>query len=191
MAMAQVTKKHNYKELSAPEKRWVVCHLFVAKRASKISSHVINETSIMGLKEGLDEFESGGKKDAFRHVYWMAILSSRLGANRARSLGNAHELGNKLDFEKKVLEFGEFSDLTSMEMDLWNNEVGIQIGKQNKKAAYDKLKKLALKKVRDGDCKIIKRNNQGLYLDKNDRIIKETDIKGKWLNDKCLIPSNK
>ena len=76
-------------------------------------------------------------------------------------------------------------------MDIWNNEIGILIGRDNKHASYDCLKKRVLKCISEGKCKIIKRNKQGLFLDKEDNVLKETDWKSKWVNKKCLIASNK
>ena len=73
------------------------------------------------------------------NVKGAAVLSSQIGSKKARALGLAHERGNKKAFEKNILEHGVLPDSVSMEMDLWNNEVGILIGRDNKHASYDCL----------------------------------------------------
>jgi len=191
LLLAQQKNWHRFKELSMPEKRWVIAHLFVAKKTLKLTDFVVNEAKLMGPENGLDAYDSGGKKDAFRHAYWMAVLSSQLGWKKVRALGRAHELGNKKAFDKNVLEHGFLPDYVSMKMDHWNNDVGILIGRENKKASNDCLKKLVLNHISEGKCKIIKRNKEGLFLDKEGSVLKEIDWKGKWTNSKCLVASNK
>lgn len=191
LLLAQQKNWHRFKELSMPEKRWVIGHLFVAKKALTLTTFVVNEAKVMGPGNGLDAYDSGGKKDAFRHTYWMAVLSSQFGWKKARALGRAHEIGNKKAFDKNILEHGFLPDFTSMKMDLWNNEVGIEIGRQNKNASSESLKELVLHHILDGKCKIIKRNKEGLFLDKEGDVLKEADWKGKWTNSKCLVASHK
>ena len=41
-----------------------------------------------------------------------------------------------------------------------------------------------------GHFKMIKRNDSGQFLDENNAIIPVEEIKGKWENRKCLVPTN-
>lgn len=69
-------------------------------------------------------FTSGfynGKADAFRHTLWNALLTDRIGVDLAKSLTTAHEKKPK-EYAMQHLE---------MQMDLFNNEVGRNIGRYN------------------------------------------------------------
>lgn len=66
--------------------------------------------------------------DALRHVYMSARLASIYPENFVRLLGEINEL-----------RYGAANDRADLNMDLWNNEVGIQIGLKNKGASKDKI----------------------------------------------------
>ena len=73
-------------------------------------------------------------------------------------------------------------------MDLFNNEVGIAISKENKE--LEEYKSIIINAVKQGRCKIIKTNKKGDYLDIDGNIILKETLKGKWKNNKCLVASN-
>jgi Domain of unknown function (DUF6973) len=85
-----------------------------------------------------------GHRDAFRHCFWNARLTKEFGFEWTRQFTTAHEAlpGNTASREA---------------MDLYNNEVGRQIAKDNPKASVDELAKLVRKAVDDGKLIVVDR----------------------------------
>jgi len=125
--------------------------------------------------------------DAFRHTYWMALLTQEIGWRKAKKLGLAHEKGNYKDYKKHRNEDGVIPDKISSDMDLYNNTVGIEIGKKTNQLGFAEQIILAIKA---GKCKIIKMDVSGNYLDCDGNIIAPETLKGKWENNKCLTNSD-
>jgi len=184
---AQKTSFQKFKQLSSPEKRWVFCHPFVAKKAYLISIETRKMTNQIKNDSMLVGSGNGQQVDAFRHTYWMALLSREIGWRKAKRLGIAHEKGNYKDFKKRKNEDGVIPDKISSEMDLYNNSIGIKIAKTSQKTDYIQL---IIAAIKNGECKIIKIDKNGNYLDCDGVIIPNENLKGKWENNKCLIASN-
>ena len=176
-----------FKELSCPEKWWVIGHPFVAKKALRISEEARKETAIIKQEKTLKGTGNGGQLDAFRHTFWMANLTRKIGWRKAKKLGEAHEKGNYKDYKRNKLEDGVIPDKASSDMDFFNNEVGIKIGKMTD--TFD-FKSFVIVAVKEGRCKIIKKDNKSNYLDCEGSIIPNDELKGKWENKKCLVNSN-
>jgi hypothetical protein len=175
--------------LNYPEKVWVATHPFIALKSLKIS----NEASKIAA-EAINDIEmdgdySGGQVDAFRHALWMAMLVQEISPKKAYKLGFAHEKGNKIDFKKKKLEEGRLPDSVSCEMDLKNNNVGLEIGKIHKNATTKELQIIVKQAVLDGQCYKIKKDKDRNFLDENDNIIPESEWIGKWINPKIIVDS--
>ena len=129
--MAQESYFKQYKKLNFSVKWWVITHPFVVKKAFKISILARNTAKKLKSDSNLDGEYAGGQTDAFRHGYWMALLTQTIGARKALQLGKAYERSNKTDFKKKVLEDNYLPDFMSCKMDLLNNKKGAKLGKQN------------------------------------------------------------
>ncbi len=187
--VAQETKVNKFKKLSGPEKCWVLLHPFVANKALKLSEEARKVTKEVQKQEVLTDYFNGNgdQLDAFRHTYWMARLTQEIGWRRAGSLGKAHEKGNYKDFKKQRLEEGKLPDKASNDMDLFNNTIGIEVGKKSSKLD---LKELIVELVKEGKCKIIKVDSKYNYLDCEGKVIPKDSLIGKWENDKCLMWSN-
>lgn len=187
-------QESNFKKfikLKGPEQRWVLSHQLVAFEVLAITMNTIELTKQYAKNPLLDEHNSGGKLDAFRHVLWMASLSSQIKWKKALRLGNAHEKVNKKDWKKGRYEDGSPPDKIAGEMDYWNNGIGLEIGRQNQNASQEELIQMVLQAITDGKCKIIKRNAGGEFLDAEENIITSSEWQGKWENQRCLIFSNK
>lgn len=178
----------NFKKLSCPEKRWVIFHPFVAKKAYNITEDTRKLVEQIKRDSLLKGTGNGLQVDAFRHVYWMATLSQKIGWRKAKKLGKAHEKGNYKDYKKRRDEDGMIPDKISSEMDLYNNNIGIEFSKGNTNI-FD-FRALILEVVKTGKCKIIKVDKSGNYLDCDGNVILPTILKGKWINNKCLINSD-
>ena len=187
---AQHNKLKKIKTLSFHEKTWVIFHPFVAGKALRISENVRYIAEKMSSDTRLDGISNGGTLDAFRHVFWMASLSQQIRWRKAYKLGKAHEKGNKADYRKKRNEEGYLPDAVSCEMDLWNNDVGIEIGRRSRNIPENELKHLALEAVIKGKCRIVKMNTEGNFLDESGKIIPLDEWQGKWENGRCLVGSD-
>lgn len=184
---AQESNLKKFRRLSGPEKCWVIFHPFKAKQALQVSEKTRLMTKEVKQKKVLKGNGNGGQVDAFRHTFWMAILTQKIGPRKARSLGRKHEKGNYKDYKKRRLEDDVVPDKISSEMDLYNNEIGIGIGKE--KNVID-LENLIVEAVLKGKCKIIKKDAYHNFLDCDGSIIPKENLKGKWENEKCLVWSN-
>lgn len=184
---SQETKWKKFKNLSSPEKCWVVLHPFVAKKALIITEEAKIATKEVMQEKLLKGNGNGGQVDAFRHAFWMANLTLTIGSNKAKSLGNSHEKGNYKDYKKRKNEDGVIPDKISSEMDFFNNDIGIEIGEMT--TDFD-LKGNVVEAVKSGKCKIIKTDEFGDFLNAAGKVIPVEQLKGKWENEKCLVNSN-
>ena len=120
----------------------------------------------------------------------MAYLSRFVKISKLRNLGKAHERGNEYFFYKNQQEFGERADSLACVMDLRNNEIGFEIGKNNKNASKDDLKNIIIEQIKVGNVWKLKKNAQNLYISCQNEPILIENYKGKWFLPKCLIKSN-
>ncbi len=180
----------SFKKVSSPEKTWAFFHPFKAKKAFRISKQVEKIKDSIARKGSIGKDNSGGQIDAFKHSFWMASLTQKIGKNAALSLGKAHEKGNYQTFKKRQLEDGLLPDKPSSEMDLFNNLVGVKVGSQYKKASKKVIIQQLLNKLQQGELRILKKDNLGNFLDCQNNIISVDSLKHRWLTKKCLVPSN-
>ena len=183
----RVPKK--FSQLSCPIKTWVIFHPFKAKRAQLISIEANQVSDSIKNTNILDGDASGGQVDAFRHAYWMARLRQEIGKCAAKSLGKAHERENKQTYKKSKLEDGVLPDEISSEMDLFNNKEGLKLTTKRDEIKQKTLIYKVLNAILEGKMKIIKKDEEGNFLSCDGRLISATELKGKWENEKCLIPS--
>lgn len=190
-ALAQHTARQKFKALSSPEKTWVLLHPFVAKKALRLSELARAESKTLMSDPGLDGDDNGGQVDAFRHAYWMALLSQHMCWRKARSLGIAHEKGNYINWKKHKLEDKALADSMASVMDLTNNSYGIQISRQYGKIDGDTLKTMIINAILEGKLSILWKNKEGKFLD-CDGILSDDQIRMEnWCKSRCLVPSNR
>lgn len=168
----------------------MVFHPFKAKKAYSISMETERvKDSIKELKV-IGNDNNGGQLDAFKHAYWMARLTQGIGKRTAFSLGKAHEKGNYQSFKKQRLEDGFLPDKPSTEMDLYNNQVGISIGKRFSLGSRNELVEIVVDSINSGKMRILLKDKTGHFMDCDHKKIPLDSLKGKWNTKKCLIPSN-
>ncbi len=190
IVLTSISLKSNGQKASKPEILWALGHPFAALKMKKIKKKaeiIYNQPDIKTL---LDNYSSGGKLDAFRHVFFMAAFAQHIKIKKLRKLGIAHEKGNYRQFLKHKTENGEVPDSLSNVMDLANNELGFEIGVAYKDLNLEKLKELVIWKIKTGHASILKRNKQGSFVDCNDNIIDLKLYAGKWFVPKCLTISD-
>lgn len=177
-------------KVSVYEKCWAIIHPFVAKKAYRITKDVQKDVQKVKKEKILNGVGNGDQLDAFRHTYWMAILTLEIGEKRARKLGVAHEKGNYKHYKKNRKEDGYLPDKISSDMDLFNNDIGILLALGKENSSKKEILELVEKCVIEGKCKIIKIDDANNFLDVNGNIISKEDIKGMWYNNKCLVDSD-
>jgi hypothetical protein len=189
LIVLNITAQNKFSQISRPEKIWVLMHPFSSKKAFNITKNVliiVDSIKAIGII-GCDI--NGGKLDAFKHAYWMANLSKSIGNKKAKSLGIAHEKGNKLQFKKQKTEDRILPDSISCEMDLFNNIQGIEIGTNSPNMNLKEMQLATLNNLKNGKLRVLKKDNNGNYLTSQNTLINLNDWFGKWNIPKCLEPS--
>jgi hypothetical protein len=179
-----------FSSLSSAEKWWVVCHPFKAKRALGVSLKTLEVTDSIKRSGLIGADNNGGQLDAFKHTYWMLLLSKDIGSKAALRLGNAHEKGNYRSFKNGSKEDGYLPDKVSSDMDLFNNQVGIDLYEhfpdESKQEHIDRV----LNSLRKGELRMIKKEGSN-FMNCQGLVIEPTALIGTWENEKCLIPTHK
>jgi len=165
---------------------WALGHPFAALKVKKIYSKASKLYDENSLKVKLDAYPSGGKLDAFRHVFYFAAFAQKIKPNKVLKLGKAHEKTNYLDFKRGILEDKFAADSLSCVMDLLNNEVGVKLGRENKNKSLEELKLKVIDLVNNGDVYHILRDREGRFIDCNNNVIDMSIYKGKWYIPKCI-----
>ncbi len=176
--------------ISKYEYHWAFWHPIAAIKIKKQLPEIMLVYKSVKSQRILDTLEYGGKLDAFRHTFAMAYLSKFVKAKKLRKLGIAHEKGNKSQFIKNKLEFGERADSLACEMDLRNNELGLKIGKIAKNNSKIELLNAVIAQIKEGKAWYLKRNEAKSYLSCENEVINMKFYIGKWFVPKCLISSN-
>lgn len=177
-------------KLSRYEKCWALWHPAAALKIKKRLPEALKVYDEVKAAHLLDDYESGGKLDAFRHTFTMAYLGQSVPIKKLRRLGVAHEKGNYLDFKKHRLENAERPDSLLCEMDLKNNEAGFFIAWRRPLSGTDSLKNYVVGFIRSGEAWYLKRDGQGRYIDCSGHAIDSALYRGKWFVPKCLVKTN-
>lgn len=175
---------------SAYEKKWAIKHPFSAIKVKKISRHCFKTFDRQALKLELDSFNNGGKLDAYRHVFFMAAYAQKIPVRKLRDLGQAHEKTNYRQFLQGINEDGELPDSIGSVMDLFNNELGLSIGKKYRDLNLEALGRVVITELIKGEGLIVKRNSKGVYLTCNDQVLDLVCFQRIWYIPKCLVRSN-
>ncbi|MBL0096999.1 MAG: hypothetical protein IPP46_11340 [Bacteroidetes bacterium] len=109
----------------------------------------------------------------------------------SRKLGKAHEKGNYKAFRRGKTEDGFLQDETAVEMDLYNNEEGLRIARENKDEAFSDLQQKTIAAIHEGKMKVMKRDAQGRLTDCDGNfLLLEERKKSDWKLPYCLLPSH-
>ncbi|MDN3583836.1 RHS repeat-associated core domain-containing protein, partial [Mucilaginibacter flavus] len=108
------------------------------------STNISTDAARIGINSGLDENDAkeGSQVNALRHTTWQATITSQFGAGIATQIGNAHEDDPKVDLSKRTFTGDNALHLADQSIDLLNNQIGRQVGGDNKGAS---IKDLAMK----------------------------------------------
>jgi hypothetical protein len=187
----EMIEKSLHQKISCPEKWWAVGHFMIVGKAFRITQECQHITDSLSATERLGKDLQGGQLDAFKHAYWMASLTQKIKWRKAYRLGKAHEKGNYINFRKGAKQgIKSLPDHRSSEMDLWNNNAGIIIGKENRQLNRDQLQELIIDAILRGEMRVLNKDKEGNFLDCENQPIPRERLIGKWENPKCLVPSN-
>lgn len=163
---------HDYQVQSEGEPRdweppWPLNQFTDPERLTAKEIELIETLSLMKLKSFRDirnearevsEHRYGGKgaedghEDAFRHAYWNALMTRRLGETFARKYATAHEtVPNPASREA---------------MDLYNNERGRSIALEHPDASPEELASLIQQAIDRGDMVVIDRDHKLQWSDR-------------------------
>lgn len=170
------------------QKRWAYSHPFAAIKLKKEKSRCDIIYNAVKDANSLDKFENGGKLDAFRHLFYMAVFSSKVAGHKVKKLGIAHEKDNYQLFLKSKNEDGEKPDSLSCEMDLLNNALGIELAKSLKKGtSVTEIRTKCINQISEGKAYFMKRDSLGNYLTCEGTKIDLNLYKQIWNIPKCLV----
>lgn len=178
-------RKEIIKSLSLKDKIWVMKNYSSIKKAYKISLDVLKTMDSLNRENFLGGNTEGGKFDAFRHIYWTYSLTKEIGEEKTRRVGEIYENYNRYIFNNS--DYSGY-DSVSMAMDLFNNEIGIELEKS--KIADSLIFNEITNIIFSGKAKIVKKNTLEQSLDENDNVIPEEEWKKKWINNRKLVNSN-
>lgn len=179
----------SFKRLGGPEKKWVLTHPFIAKKSWEASRLVLSVTDSLYTNKVLAGPLNGGEIDAFRHCFWLAVLSSEIGPERALRLARAHERTNFRNYQHAQKEEEYIPDRICSEMDYWNNSRGVEIWAKAPDADPAEWTKLTLSWLREGVLRTIQMDGEGNFTDCSGKVIPRAEWEGKWLNERCLVPT--
>ena len=170
-------------KIAVREVIWGITHPFIALKVKRLTKEALSTTDSLQKYNVLFD-KSGGQLDAFKHSYWMALLSQEIKIKKARRIGIIHEKVNYKSFKRNH----SVQDSAASEMDLLNNEVGIALGSNNKSLSKKELTSLTINYIKLGKMYIIKKDDKGNCLDKDNKII-DLSVEKEWDKRKCIIGS--
>ena len=162
---------------------WGITHPFIALKVKRLTKEALYTTDSLQNHNILYD-RSGGQLDAFKHSYWMALLSQEIKAKKALKIGIIHEKMNYNSFKKNY----NVQDSAASSMDILNNNVGITLGSNNKLMSKNELTSLIISYIKQGKMYIIKKDDKGNCLDKDNKII-DLSVEKEWDKRKCIIGS--
>ena len=127
----------------------------------------MEENSGLAVAETIKQYGRNGKgdeSDAFRHAYWQALNTQDVGEDFTRKMSDAHEYSTKA---KDV-------DLDLI-MDIHNNDLGIQVGRENPQASPAELISIIKSKMDAGELLII--NKEGKLIKSNGKPVSKSEIR--------------
>lgn len=172
------------------EKLWALTHPIAAVRVKIIYKRCMPYYQKFCSDSVLDKHSAGGSLDAFRHCFFMAAFAQKINANKIRRMGEQHEKSNLSEALQHKSEFGETADSVSCRMDLLNNDIGIQLGKNNPGISLDSLSKLVVFNIKQGNAFQLKMDPSGHFLDCAGMLIPSAQKGNTNKQKKCLVHTN-
>lgn len=118
----------------------------------------------------------GSEVNAFRHSFWVSIITNKWGEDIARQLSNTHEANsNALDNITDPYSY-QFSSMTAADeaVDLLNNRIGVQVGQSLPEGASQKdIARAILDYYHDYGLNVVVPDGNGNYIIEQQRLSDE------------------
>ncbi len=117
------------------------------------STNISTDAARFAINSGLSDEKSmghdGTEVNAMRHATWQAAISSKFGSGIATQVGNAHEDDPSADLSQSAFSGKDALKLADQTIDLLNNQIGREIGSENKGASMKTLANTTLQVFHD------------------------------------------
>lgn len=173
------------------DKAWALAHPFSVQRLKKIDKACDSIYKTVQHRAELDAYASGGKLDAFRHVFYFSAFAREIPVKKLRKLGMAHENQNYRQFLKGENDSTQRHDSLSMVMDLRNNELAFEQAERFRALPLTQLRDSVIALIVEGKAWILLRNRSGNFLNCDEKPISLNAYRHNWYLPKCLVPSNR
>lgn len=172
------------------EKSWALCHPLAALRIKNIYHRCMPVYDGICRDSLLDHYSAGGSLDAFRHCFFMAAFAQHVRGKTVRRLGKLHERRSIKSGSDMHAEFGEVADSVYAVMDLYNNDIGIALGKSHRHLLPEALAALVIQEIKAGNAYKLKRDKNGFLVSCKGEAIYVTSLLEGVRAKPCLIKSN-
>lgn len=157
IAFAFYTQNYYTQNKGKYQYRWAFFHPIAAIKVKHIYKKNLIIYQEVKQQKLLDTIENGGKLDAFRHGFFMACFAQKIKPKKLIKLGIAHEKDDVRSYSKKrKTEFKDIPDSASIQMDLYNNQIGMELGRKYKKIPSTQLKDTILIYIQKNQFKTIR-----------------------------------
>jgi RHS repeat-associated protein len=109
----------------------------VSPGSTNISTNTVRFATRIGLYE--NAAHEGSQVNAFRHTLWQSTISTNYGEGLAKQIGNVHEENPFVDLSQRSFSGKNALSQADQTIDLLNNQIGRQIGKDNPNASLQEL----------------------------------------------------
>ena len=174
-----------YRSMSFKDKMWCIQNYDCVLSAVEISDEVMQVMDSLNKIKFLGGNTEGGKFDALRHIFWMYSLSSEIGEECSRRIGQIYE---NYGYYIYLTTENSGYDSVGMQMDLFNNELGILLSR--KEIEKPLIIKTIEEIINSGQAKVIKKSQSGESLDVKGEVIPESEWKKQWNNRRVLVDSD-
>lgn len=188
----RVSYTQNFKkifwDISCKDKLFLISKPCSSLKVKNIAKQVSCLSRKLEKEKYLDFDGVGGEVDAFRHIFLMYKLSSEIGIQKARRIGNIYESYNeKVFIQKPYSGYDEAGEI----MDKFNNEVGIYLFLKLGLVDDETLKDEIEKEIKKGTARKIKKDKEKRSISIDNKIIEDSIWMKSWKNERVLIQSNK
>jgi RHS repeat-associated protein len=108
-----------------------------SKGSTNISTNTVRFSTRLGLHE--NDAREGSQVNAYRHTLWQATITNKYGESAAKQIGNAHEENPFANLSQRTFTGKGALARADQTIDLLNNQIGRQIGKDNPNATPQEL----------------------------------------------------
>jgi hypothetical protein len=170
------------------DKVWIITRPSTAIKTKKIAKQVSKLSSNYQKDKYSESTSYDQEQDIFRHIFLMYKLSSKIGIDKSRRIGDIYERYNENIFYKKS---NSGYDKAGEMMDKFNNEIGLYLFMKLGKVHDEIIIQEIGNQIKEGNARKIKKDSKNSSLTIDNKIIKDSIWKKNWENERVLIQSNK